>query len=693
VKALPSLVGRWTAVAKRDDVARRIEALRDEINRHNYLYYVKNEPEISDREFDALMDELRGLEREYPDLITPDSPTQRVGGQPISEFQTAQHIVPMMSMDNTYNQDEVREFHGRVIKLLGENAPVRYVIEPKIDGVAINLIYRGGVLERAITRGDGRTGDDVTHNARTIANLPLRLCAGMKERLHGLADSLIEIRGEVYMSFRAFERVNAQRQKEGEPLFANPRNATAGSLKLLDPAIAARRGLRLFTYEVGHYEGIEVPDSHWETLALLRTMGCPTNPESSFCENIDDVLATCAMWEKHSEKLDYPVDGLVIKVDSHRQRRALGATSKAPRFMIAYKFAHNQQVTVVEDVKVQVGKTGALTPVAVLKPVQLSGTTVSRASMHNFSEVERLDVRIGDRVVIEKAGEIIPQVVRVMTEMRTGHEMKVKPPTNCPVCGEGVVKEEGGVYLRCPNPLCPAQRKERVRHFGSRGAMDIEGLGDALVEQLVESGLVSDYADLYALTVEKVAALERMGEKSAQNLINSIEASKKRGLARLLHGMGIPHVGAHMADVLASSFGKLDELMKADEAALQKVPEVGPAVAKAIVEFFRKAATREVVEKLRKAGVKLDADRVSAGAANPNIAGKAFVVTGTLKNYSRDEIEELIKSLGGRVAGSVSGKTDYLIVGENAGSKLDKARNLGVRIITEQEFEKLRCGG
>ena len=675
----------------KETAARSIEKLRQGISRHNYLYYVKNEPEISDREFDALMAELQRLEQEHPDLVTPDSPTQKVGGQPISEFQTAEHIVPMMSMDNTYNQDEVREFHGRVMKLLGETAEVVYVVEPKIDGVAINLIYENGLLACAITRGDGRVGDDVTHNARTVRNLPLRLLTGEKDAPRDLSRSRIEIRGEVYMPFKAFERVNKDREAEGGVLFANPRNATAGSLKLLDPRIASRRGLRLFTYEVGHSEGIEVPDSHWETLAMMRAMGCPTNPKCLRCGGLDGMLEVCGEWEKRAEKLDYAVDGLVLKVDSHAQRELLGRTSKAPRFMIAYKFAHNQQVTILEDIKVQVGKTGQLTPVAVLKPVQLSGTTVSHASLHNFDEVERLDVRIGDHVVVEKAGEIIPQVVRVSDELRTGKERHFKRPTHCPVCGEKAVRDPEGVYLRCPNPLCPAQRKERLRHFGGRGAMDIEGLGDAVVEQLVESGLVSDYADLYSLKVEQVAALERMGEKSAQNLIDGIAASKDRGLARLLFAMGIPHVGIHMGEVLAERFSSIDELMKADEETLQRVPEVGPTVARAIVEFFSRPMTREVVKKLKHARVSTESKRVVA-AESPNIAGKTFIVTGTLKNYGRSEIEGLIKSLGGRIGSSVSSKTDYLVVGEDAGSKLDKARSLGVKMLTEEEFEKLRKG-
>jgi len=679
-------------VSRSDEAARRIAKLREEIERHNYLYYVKNEPEISDREFDALMAELVRLEREHPELLTPDSPSQKVGGEPIEQFQTAEHIAPMLSMDNTYNGDEVREFHERVTRLLGPGVPLRYVVEPKIDGVAINLIYRDGTLLRAITRGNGRVGDDVTHNARTVKDLPLRLRAGVQGAPADLSGSLIEIRGEVYMPFATFERVNKERESRGEALFANPRNATAGTLKLLDPKVAARRGLRLFTYETGHFEGIDVPDSHWDVLGLLRELGCPTNPNIERCEDIEAVLAVCARWERRLERLPYPVDGLVIKVDSRAQREKLGQTSKAPRYMIAYKFGAEQAVTRVRDIHVQVGKTGQLTPVAILEPVQLSGTTVSRASLHNFDELERKDVRVGDFVLVEKAGEIIPQVVGVRKQMRDGSERKLPRPRTCPVCGEPVQQDPGGVYLRCVNARCPAQLKERIRHFGSRGAMDIEGLGESLVGQLVDAGLVSDCADLYRLRLEDVAGLERMGKKSAQNLMDGIEASKDRGLARLLFALGIPHVGSHLAQVLAEHFGSMDALLAADAEQLEGVPEVGPIVAGAVAEFLRRPSTRQVIRKLRQAGVRMEAAR-PAPAANPNISGKTFVVTGTLAGYSRSEIEELIESLGGKAASSVSRNTDYLIAGENPGSKLQKARALGVPVLSEEEFERLRREG
>jgi len=664
----------------------QIEDLREKIRHHNYLYYIEASPEISDREFDALLAELQRLESEHPDLITPDSPTQRVGGAPLNAFRAAEHLTPMRSIDNTYNEAEVREWHDRVRRRLGEDAAWCYVVEPKIDGVAINLVYRDGSLSQAITRGDGMRGDDVTQNVRTVANIPLRLRSGAG--LQGLAGTVLEVRGEVYMSFAAFQRVNAERECNGERLFANPRNATAGSLKLLDSRITASRRLRAFTYEIGRAEGLELPDSHWARLAWLREHGCPTNPQASRCADIGQVLERCAHWQRHLDELDYPVDGLVVKVDSAEQRRRLGATSKAPRWMMAYKFAAEQQVSKVLDIEVNVGKTGQLTPVAILEPVQLSGTTVSRASLHNFDELERKDVRIGDSVLVEKAGEIIPQVVKVLMDMRTGSEEPFGRPNACPACGEEVRQDPDGVYLRCINPRCPAQLIERITHFAGRGAMDIEGLGEALVKQLVESGLVADVADLYALEKQQLVGLERMAERSAQNLLDGIRASKARGLARLLFGLGMPNVGAHLADVLSANYRSLADLRAASAEDLEAVNEIGPIVARGIVDFFRKPSTIQVIEKLVGAGVSMESQRVVV-AANADVAGKTFVLTGTLGSYTRDEAGELIRSLGGRVTGSVSGKTDYVVAGENAGSKLAKARELGVRILSEQEFEQI----
>jgi len=674
-----------------DELQGKIEELREKVRYHNYLYYVKNEPEISDREFDALMEELLALEREHPELVTSDSPTQKVGGEPLEEFETAEHILPMLSIDNTYNEAELREFDSRIGRWLGDGERWCYVVEPKIDGVAINLIYVDGSLRRAITRGDGRRGDDVTNNARTVKNLPLRLYTGKASGASDLRGTTIEIRGEICMPFEAFEKVNEERGRDGLPLFANPRNATAGSLKLLDPRITATRGLRALTYEVGSSEGIEIPDSHMATLDWLRSVGCPVNPNAERCSDISEVLGKCQYWEKHFTELEYPVDGLVVKVDSRAQRVRLGATTKSPRWMIAYKFAAEQQVSQIKKIKVQVGKSGQLTPVAILEPVHLSGTVVSRATLHNFDELERKDVRVGDHVLVEKAGEIIPQVVKAIPEMRTGTEKKLRRPTRCPACSEPVEKDPEGVYIRCVNPLCAAQRTERIIHFASRNAMDIEGLGEALVHQLVEHDLVEDYGDIYSLKKEDLVALERMGEKSAQNLLDGIEASKQRGLARLLFALGIPHIGAHAAEVLARHFESLDGLLRASEGDLEAVQEIGPKMARSVVEFFKKKSTRRVVKKLRDAGVSTRYE--GAVEEHPAFTGKSFVVTGSLRNYSRDEIESLIESLGGRATSSVSAKTDYLIVGGNPGSKLDKARGLGVPIISEEDFERMRRQG
>ncbi|MHC4591680.1 MAG: NAD-dependent DNA ligase LigA [Planctomycetota bacterium] len=631
-----------------DSVENRVEQLRQAIRRHNFLYYVKNAPEISDREFDALMEELQRLEREHPGLIAPDSPTQKVGGEPLEEFVTAEHLSPMLSIDNTYNEEEVREFDRRVGRLLPEGAEWSCVVEPKIDGVAINLIYRDGLLSRAITRGDGSRGDDVTQNARTVANIPLRLHDPDGRVDASLRGTVIEVRGEVYMPLSGFDEVNRERQN--------------------------------------------LPDSHWQRLEWLREHGCPTNPSARKCAGVDEVLEQCAYWQEHIRDLDYPVDGLVVKLDSVDQRQRLGATSKAPRWMMAYKFAAEQQVSRVERIEVNVGKTGQLTPVAILEPVQLSGTTVSRASLHNFDELERKDVRVGDHVLVEKAGEIIPQVVKVIAEKRSGRERKFPRPEACPSCGDPVHQDPDAVCLRCTNPACPAQRVERILHFASRGAMDIEGLGEALVLQLVANGLAGDCADLYCLKRDQIEGLQRMAEKSAQNLMNGIEASKDRDLSRLLYAVGIPNVGAHLGEVLARSFDDVGQLQQAGVEDLEQIREIGPVVGQAIAEFFSKDSTRDLISRLRRAGVNTRSRR-RAAPENPNVSGKTFVLTGTLARQTRDEVRERIRSQGGRVTGSVSRNTDYLVVGENPGSKLDKARSLGVAELSEPELEELLGGG
>ena len=662
------------------DAAPRVEALRREIERHNYLYYVKAQPEIGDREFDRLLEELAALEAAHPELVTPDSPTQRVGGETVEGFPTVVHRVPMLSIANTYNEGDVREFDGRIRRLLPEEA-IEYVVELKFDGVAVSLWYENGCFVRGATRGNGRVGEDITANLKTVRQIPLRLAC------EGGPPAVVEVRGEVYMSHKSFQRVNADRERNDEARFANPRNATAGSLKLLDPRIAAKRGLLIFAYSAGYLEGVSF-DTHWQTLEALRGFGFPVNEHVQLCSGIDEVLKACAEWETKRRELPYEVDGLVVKVNSREQQERLGATSKAPRWVMAYKFAPDEAETTVMEVGVQVGKSGVLTPVARLEPVLLSGTTVQNATLHNFEEVARKDVRVGDRVIVQKAGEIIPQVVRVLKEMRKKKTRPVAPPTKCPECRGAVEKDDQGVYWRCVNPLCPAQRKERIWYFAARTGMDIEGLGPAVIEQLVDRKLVHDYADLYSLRLEDIEALERMGGKSAQNLLDALEKSKSRGLAPLLAALGIRHVGVHAADVLAAEFGSLDRLAEASVAELEIIHEIGPVMARTIADFFGKAETRKLINDLKKAGVKTTSEAPVRAAASP-LLGKRVVVTGTLATYSRKEIEDLIKQLGGRPASSVSKKTDFVLAGESPGSKVAKARQLGVTVISEQEFNEM----
>jgi DNA ligase (NAD+) len=662
--------------------AQRAAELRKLLEYHNYKYYVEAQPEISDREFDRLLQELKEIEEAHPELVTPDSPTQRVGGQPIEGFVTVRHREPMLSIDNTYNAGELREFDRRVRKLLpGE--PVTYVVELKIDGVAISLTYEDGQLRVGATRGDGERGDDVTHNLRTIRELPLHLRTERPPRL-------LEARGEVYMTRADLARLNRERIAKGLEPFANPRNSAAGSLKLLDPRLCAKRHLRLFTYSLGATEGVAVK-SHQEALDLLRGYGFPVNPHIAAFDAIDEVIAYCTSWAERRHDLPYETDGMVIKVNDNGRRRRLGATSKAPRWVVAYKFAAEQALTKLLSIEVQVGKTGILTPVAHLEPVQLAGTTVSRASLHNADEIARKDIRVGDMVLVEKAGEIIPYVIRSEPAARTGSEKIFRFPTKCPVCGAPVEREPGAAHYRCMGPSCPAQLKERLRFFAHRNAMDIEGLGTALVDQLVDAGLVRSLPDVYRLTAEQLLGLERMGKKSAQNLLDGIAASKERGLTRVLTGLGIRHVGEHVAEILAQEFGSIDDLMNSSAERLARVEGIGPERAESIHAFFHSTAGKKTVAELRDMGVKLteDARPTRAASGGANLAGKTFVVTGTLARYSREEIEGLIKQLGGKATGSVSKKTDYVIAGEKAGSKLDKALQLGVPVLNEEQFDQL----
>jgi DNA ligase (NAD+) len=659
--------------------AQRVDVLRREIDRHNHLYYVDAKPEISDREFDELLAELQQLEIEHPELLTPDSPTQRVGGQPIEGFRTVEHRVPMLSIDNTYDAGELREFDSRIRKAVG-GEPVTYVVELKIDGVAISLTYENRALSVGVTRGDGFRGDDVTHNLKTIRGIPLSVKGAEPPQM-------FEVRGEVYMNRADLARINRERTELGEEPYANPRNLAAGTLKLLDPKQSAARKLRFFGYGL-------LPDdlpgvhTHLESLKWLREFGFPVNPHIESFDSIDGVLQYCDGWAERRNDLPYETDGMVIKVDSFEQRRRLGYRSKSPRWVVAYKFAAEQKLTRCEDIYVHVGKSGKVTPVARLEPVQLSGTTVINASLHNAAEVARKDIRIGDMVLVEKAGEIIPYVIRSEPSARKGDERVFEMPKTCPDCGAPVEVDDNGVNHYCIGPACPAQLKERIHHYATRGAMDIDGLGEAIIEQLVATGLVRSVADLYRLSVDSLIELERMGKKSAQNLVDGIQASKDRGLTRLLTGLAVRHVGDHVADLLAQEFGSMDELMAASEERLAQVEGIGPRRAASIYQFIHSAAGEKVIDELRILGVRMTETK-RAAPTSPGIAGKTIVVTGTLERLSREEIEKLIKSLGGKTSGSVSKKTDFIVAGEKAGTKLDKAKALGVTVLNETEFEKL----
>jgi DNA ligase (NAD+) len=663
--------------------AKRVHELRREIERHNYLYYVEAAPTISDLEFDQLLKELQDLESKHPELITPDSPTQRVGGEPLEGFEQVKHAVPMLSIENTYSEMELREFDNRVRRLLKGQTP-HYVVEQKIDGVSVALTYEKGLLTLGATRGDGVMGDDITANVRTIQNVPLRLRGD-----HAEIPEHLEVRGEVYMTNAELSRRNKILAERGEKLLMNPRNATAGTLKLLDPRICAERRMYFFAHGEGLLEGLGVT-SHTAFLELVRKLGIPAIPHSAVLDSIDQVLAFCEQQLEERHALDYETDGLVVKINDFDQRAELGRTTKAPRWVIAYKVELWQGETRLNDISIQVGKTGVLTPIGELETVLIAGTNVSRVSLHNAEEIARKDIRIGDMIAVEKAGKIIPHVVRVELEKRTGAEQAYQFPTKCPSCGSAAAKDEGGVYIRCVNPACPAQLKERLRFYATRGAMDIEGLGPAIIEQLVDASLVRALPGLYELKLEQISELERMGEKSAQNLIDGIAASKDRGLTRVLTGLAIRHIGARTARLLAEEFGSIDALMAADEQRLNQVDGVGDIVSASVHEFFQSEQGKQLIDQLRAAGVKLTEDlpEKRADAASP-FAGKTIVVTGSLVHYDRKGIEELIHQLGGKPAGSVSKKTDFVVAGEKAGSKLDKAKTLGIPVLTEEEFRRM----
>lgn len=663
---------------KKEGLKNEVSDLRLEIERHNDLYYQDSDPEISDQEYDRLMSRLREIEELYPDLLTPDSPTQRVGGK--SEgFQTFVHRVPMMSLDNSYNIDELRKFDERCRKL-AEGREFEYVAELKIDGLSISIHYENGIMVTAATRGDGSSGDDVTSNAKTIRTIPLKLKSDYPGAL--------EVRGEAFIARSVFKQINDELAEKGEKTFANPRNSASGTIRMLDSAIVASRKLDLFPYDVlsGTTKAF---GTHWENFEFLEAAGFNVNPHRRLCAGIEDVIAFCGEMETVRDTLDYDIDGVVVKVNETSLQDEFGTTSKAPRWAIAYKYPAMQATTKLLGISVQVGRTGALTPVANLEPVLLAGTTVSRASLHNADEIERLGIKVGDHVLIEKSGEIIPQVLNVIESKRDGSETAYEFPAVCPVCGFDAERPEGEVVTRCVNPVCPAKIKGRLAYFAARKAMDIEGLGEVLIEQLVENGLVSNVADLYLLDIETVAGLERMAEKSARNLIEEIETSKNRGLQRLLYGMDIRHVGERYSKILANHYRSIDAIIGAGLEELDDIPEIGPKVASSIFEFFREEKNVELIRRLRESGVLLENDDLPGIARDERFAGKIFVLTGKLESMARGEAGRLIEERGGRVSSSVSKKTDFVVAGENAGSKLTKAQELGVAVMDEVELREM----
>jgi DNA ligase (NAD+) len=653
------------------DPVREIAQLRDEIRRHERLYYVLDQPEITDAEYDALMRRLQALEAAHPELAAPDSPTCRVGGKPREGFVKVAHSSRMLSLDNALNEAELRDFDRRVGELLG-GAPYRYVAELKMDGLSMAALYRGGRFVQAVTRGDGLVGEDVTENARTIRSLPLSVTTAMEA---------FEVRGEAVMNRRAFERLNAERDERSLSRFANPRNAAAGSLRVLEPQVTASRRLDYYAYFL-LAGGQPAMDSHWQSLDEMSRMGFKVNPHRRLCAGVDEAIGYCSHWETHREELPYEIDGVVLKVDSVEQQRALGHTAKAPRWAIAFKYPARQAVTAIEDIGVQVGRTGALTPVAILKPVEVGGVTVSRATLHNEDEIARLGLAVGDEVVIERSGDVIPKVVRVSA--LGSYRRPFAMPASCPVCGGKVVREEGEAASRCINTNCPARLKESILHFASRSVMNIDGLGEALVDQLVDRGIVHGLADLYSLTIDRVAALDRMGPKSAANLIVNIEKSRISPLPRVITALGIRFVGERTAVFLAEQFGSLDAIAAASVDQLQRAEEVGPKVAESVYHFFREAHNRDLVERLRAAGLVFTYENPSArGGA---LDGLSFVLTGTLPTLSREEARSLIEAAGGKVVGSVSKNTNFVVAGAGPGSKLEKAERLGVRVIGEQDL-------
>ncbi|MGB9823788.1 MAG: NAD-dependent DNA ligase LigA [Candidatus Hydrothermia bacterium] len=664
----------------KEEAKKRIEELREQINYHNYRYYVLNSPVISDAEYDELMRELQELESMYPDLITPDSPTQRVGAPPQEEFGTIEHEIPMLSIQDARNEEEIREFDRRIKRQLGLplSVDIEYTAEPKFDGLSCELTYINGTYFSAATRGDGIRGEDVTLNAKTIKSIPLRLLPNFQ------IPPKVQIRGEVIMKKKDFEELNKELISKGEPPFANPRNAAAGSLRQLDPNITAKRKLDFIAWGVGVVQDLKF-EYHWDVLNAIEKWGFKVSSPRKLCKNIEEVIEYYREMEEKRDSLDYELDGIVIKVNKLSLWEELGTTARTPRYFLAGKFKPRQKTTKILDVVFQVGRTGAITPVAILEPVEVGGVIVSRATLHNFDEIKRLDVKIGDRVVVQRAGDVIPDIVTVIKEARTGEEKEIQPPESCPVCGSKVVRE--GAYYRCVSMKCPAKLKAHLRHFAQRRAMDIEGLGEKVAEQLVDRGLVKDVADLYYLKKWQLMTLEGFADKSAQNLIDEIEKSKKTTLARFLYAIGIPNVGEYTAKILADKFKSLDKLMNTTYSELIAVPGIGPETASSIVEFFRNEDNKKIIEKFLNAGISFEEEKIEVKESP--FKGKTVVFTGELHSMTRDQAKELVEKLGGRAASSVSRNTDLVIVGENPGSKYQKALELGIKIINEEEFLKM----
>ena len=661
---------------ERERARMRMRELVDRVNHHDQKYYVEDDPEISDYEYDMLVKELSRLEEAHPELVLPDSPTQRVSGKPLDEFPQVEHKVAMLSLDNCYSSDELREFDSRVRKWLG-GEDVQYVVELKIDGLGIALLYENGSLVRGATRGDGRVGEDVTSNIKTIRSIPLRL-----KPSGGLVTA--EVRGEVYMPTQGLRRLNREREKAGEPAFANPRNAAAGSIRQLDPRMAASRPLDAFFYTLSYTEG-GMPEEHSGCLAAMKAAGLRTSPHTRRFATIDEVIGHISSWESRREELEYEIDGMVVKVDSVKQQERLGFTAKNPRWAVAFKYPPKQMTTKLLDILVQVGRTGALTPVAVLDPVEVGGVVISRATLHNEDEVRRKGLMIGDQVLIERAGEVIPQVVKPIVERRTGSEKVFTMPVECPACGSRTVREEGEAVRRCVNASCPAQVKERIAHFSCRDAMDIEGVGPALIDQLVDRGLVKDASDLYSLEEDGLLTLEGVAERSAENILRAIADSKGRSFDRVVFALGIRHVGRTTAGALADAFGSMERLSSVTVEELSKVEGIGGIVASAVRSFFDDPGNRGLVDGLRKAGLRMEAE---ARAKGP-LEGKVFLFTGELRSMGRPEAQALVESLGGKVGSSVTKATDYVVAGESPGSKLAKAKSIGKQVIDEDAFLRL----